>query len=147
VDNRRYWRIAVTGFLVSGIFGLIQVAAGEESAIARWYTGQQVEQGKTLYLAHCIACHNQQATGTTEWRRTGADGNYPPPPLNGTAHAWHHALSVLERSIAQGGVPNGGVMPGFAATLSQQEIRATIAYFQSFWPDEIYARWHAINNR
>lgn len=47
---------------------------------------------------------------------------------------------------ANGG-PFGGVMPGFAETLSEDEARAIIVYFQSFWPDDIYARWHEIDSR
>jgi len=32
-------------------------------------------------------------------------------------------------------------MPGFAELLSDAEIDAVIAWFQSFWLDEIYAAW------
>jgi hypothetical protein len=38
-------------------------------------------------------------------------------------------------------------MPGFADTLDRNEIRETIAFFQSFWPDETYERWAEINER
>jgi mono/diheme cytochrome c family protein len=113
----------------------------------RWYTEQQVELGRSLFLTHCAVCHGERAEATTEWRKTNANGDYPPPPLNGSAHAWHHPLSVLENSIAVGGIPNGGVMPPFAETLGKQEMRAAIAFFQNFWPDEIYARWLEINSR
>lgn len=111
----------------------------------RWYTGAQVDQGRVVFQTHCASCHGTRAEGTTEWRKTGADGNYPPPPLNGSAHAWHHPLSVLERTIAAGGVPLGGVMPGFAGILTAEEIRTSIAFFQSQWSDEIYARWRDID--
>jgi mono/diheme cytochrome c family protein len=113
----------------------------------RWYTEQQVELGRSLFLTHCEACHGERAEATTQWRKTDANGNYPPPPLNGTAHAWHHPLVVLEQTVAIGGIPIGGVMPRFAETLGKQEIRATIAFFQNFWSDEIYARWLEIDSR
>ena len=45
------------------------------------------------------------------------------------------------------GIPLGGVMPGYGETLSRGEAHATIAYFQSFWSDDIYARWDEINSR
>lgn len=113
----------------------------------RWYTQQQLELGQSLFLTHCAVCHGERAEATTEWRKTDTNGDYPPPPLNGSAHAWHHPLSVLENSIAVGGIPNGGVMPRFAETLGKQEIRATIAFFQNFWSDDIYARWLEIDSR
>lgn len=114
----------------------------------RWYTEEQVENGHVLFQTHCASCHGDRAQGLAEdWRKTDADGNYPPPPLNGSAHAWHHPMVVLERTIADGGVALGGVMPGFANTLNKDEARASIAYFQSLWTDDTYARWAEINAR
>jgi len=114
----------------------------------RWYTAAQVDEGQKLFAAHCASCHGERAQGLTEdWRTTDVNGNYPPPPLNGTAHAWHHPLAVLESTIAAGGAPVGGVMPGFAGILSVAESRATIAYIQSHWSEDIYARWREIDAR
>jgi mono/diheme cytochrome c family protein len=114
----------------------------------RWYTAEQVDQGQVLFATYCASCHGERAQGLAEdWKKTDAHGNYPPPPLNGSAHAWHHPLVVLESTIAAGGAPVGGVMPGFAGTLSAEEARATIAYFQSHWSDDIYVRWRDIDAR
>jgi mono/diheme cytochrome c family protein len=66
----------------------------------------------------------------------------PPPPLDGSAHTWHHSIEQLARSIKQGGIQLGGVMPGFTDKLDDQQIQALIAFFQSKWPDEIYQPWH-----
>jgi mono/diheme cytochrome c family protein len=48
----------------------------------------------------------------------------------------------LARSIKEGGIQLGGVMPGFSGQLDNQQILALIAFFQSKWPDEIYRTWH-----
>jgi mono/diheme cytochrome c family protein len=48
----------------------------------------------------------------------------------------------LVRSIKEGGIQLGGVMPGFGDQLDDQQILSLIAYFQSKWPDEIYQAWH-----
>jgi len=127
--------------------GCLREEERRDTVAGRWYTQVQVERGRELFQAHCSACHGQQAQATSEWRTPGADGNYPPPPLNGSAHAWHHPLPVLARVIEQGGIPHGGVMPGFSETLDRDQIRETIAFFQSFWPDEIYSRWSEINEQ
>jgi mono/diheme cytochrome c family protein len=79
----------------------------------RWYTAIQVETGAALYQTHCAACHAVDGSATAEWRTPDAAGYYPPPPLNGTAHTWHHPLEVLDDTIASGGVEFGGLMPGF----------------------------------
>jgi mono/diheme cytochrome c family protein len=107
----------------------------------RWYTEQQVTQGKAVYEVNCIGCHNANAGGTFQWKQKLEDGSYPPPPLNGSAHAWHHPLPVLLRTINEGGIAMGGKMPPFKDVLSDDEKHAVIAYFQSFWSDDIYGRW------
>ncbi len=110
----------------------------------RWYTRKQVVRGRKLFAVHCAICHGEHAAGTTDWRKSDANGNFPPPPLNGTAHTWHHPLTVLRETVRQGGVPLGGVMPAFAEKLSVQEIDSIIAWFQSLWPEEIYQQWYRI---
>ena len=113
----------------------------ESSVNNRWYTLSQLDLGNKTYQKHCLQCHNKNAEGTLEWKKTLANGNYPPPPLNGTAHAWHHDMGTLTRTVKNGGVPLGGVMPGFSHKLSDAEVRAVIAYFQSFWSEDIYRSW------
>ncbi len=116
--------------------------SGKEAAFSnRWYTPSQLDSGAKTYQQYCLQCHNENAKGIVNWKQTRPDGNYPPPPLNGSAHAWHHDIGTLTRTIENGGVALGGVMPGFSGKLSAAEIRAVIAYFQSFWSDEIYRAW------
>lgn len=113
----------------------------------RWYSIEQVEQGLGLYQAHCAACHAADGSATAEWRVTGPDGNYPPPPLNGSAHTWHHPLDVLDETIAMGGARFGGVMPGFSAALNRDQRLAVIAWIQNLWSDAIYTKWQEIDSR
>ena len=114
----------------------------------RWYSADQVEQGAGLFQTHCASCHGENAEGLADdWRKTDSNGNYPPPPLNGSAHAWHHPLAQLKQTIAEGGVPYKGLMPGFASTLSDDEADAIIAHFQNYWPDETYRKWREIDQR
>jgi len=107
----------------------------------RWYSEEQVAAGKLLFRQNCAACHGQNAEATPDWKTTDANGNYPPPPLNGSAHAWHHDLDLLRRTISEGGAKLGGQMPPFEDRLNPAEIDSVIAFFQSQWPDEIYQRW------
>ena len=113
----------------------------------RWYTQAQVDAGTSLYQVHCAACHAVDGSATADWRDLDTSGHYPPPPLDGTGHTWHHPLEVLDYTIATGGVALGGVMPGFAEALSIDDRLAIIAWIQSLWPDAVYARWVAIDER
>ncbi len=126
--------IAAVGLVLAG---LTSVTAAE-----RWYSTEQVERGRSVFQQHCASCHGEQAQGLArDWQKVDADGKYPPPPLNGTAHAWHHSLAVLRRTIREGNAKLGGQMQGFADHINAADMDAAIAYFQSFWPDQIYATW------
>ena len=132
------------------ILPLIALAACTDAGTpvdGRWYTQEQVAAGEPLYQAYCAACHAADGSATSEWRTPNPDGNYPPPPLNGTAHTWHHPLEMLDDTIINGGVAFGGVMPGFGEVLSADDRYAIIAWFQSLWSDEIYAKWQEIEAR
>ena len=128
---------SMTPFLLLMLLPFASPAAAE-----RWFAQPAVELGNRLFQQHCAACHGSEAQGTENWKQTDADGHYPPPPLNGTAHAWHHSIPQLARSIKEGGVKLGGKMPPFGDRLNNGEILALIAYFQSQWPDELYQAWH-----
>lgn len=111
----------------------------------RWYSDEQVAAGSRLFQQNCAACHGENAQATADWKKTDANGNYPPPPLNGSAHAWHHDLDLLRRTIREGGAKLGGQMPAFEGQLNPWEIDSVIAFFQSHWSDEIYQRWAGRN--
>ena len=110
-------------------------------AAERWYSDAQAIAGKSVFNTNCAICHGAEAAGTPAWRKPLADGRYPPPPLNGSAHGWHHPLKALRRQINQGGEKYGGWMPALGDTLTQQQVDEAIAYVQSLWPDKIYAAW------
>ena len=113
---------------------------------ARWYSKQQVEDGSTIFEKHCSECHGQKAEGkVANWKQKLKDGSFPPPPLNGSAHAWHHSQSVLLGVINVGGDAYGGKMPAFEDVLEKEEKLAVIAYFQNFWDEEIYRKWEVMD--
>ena len=126
---------------------LLLVISGTAQAAGsdRWFSEEQVLRGSDLFQQNCASCHGRNAESTANWKQTDTNGNYPPPPLDGTAHAWHHPLDLLRRTILEGGAKIGGLMPAFNGKLSDDEIDAVIAYFQSKWSDEIYQNWAGRN--
>ncbi len=106
-----------------------------------------LETGERLFRQHCATCHGENAQGDPNWRKRRPDGSFPPPPLNGTGHAWHHSMDVLKATIRDGTGRLGGTMPAWGDKLSETEIEAIIRWFQSKWPPEIYARWQELDRR
>ncbi|BBM88570.1 hypothetical protein COTS27_00251 [Spirochaetota bacterium] len=106
-----------------------------------WYTDEQIALGALVYSKNCQVCHGIAGQGTPNWRTRLSNGTYPPPPLNGSAHTWHHSMQVLINTINKGGTVVGGIMPAFEDKLSNDEVLAVLAYIQSLWPREIYTTW------
>ncbi len=107
---------------------------------------QQVATGKQVFQDNCQSCHGVNARGAVkDWQKKGADGKFPAPPLDGSAHAWHHNMKALMGTVNRGGIPLGGTMPAFKDTLTDDQKIAVLVYIQSLWPEEIYAAWKKNN--
>ncbi len=122
------------------LIGLI-AGCSDGTVDGRWYTQAQVERGSKVFDDNCASCHGSNAQGAFNWRKRLEDGSYPPPPLNGTGHGWHHPFDMLMGTINQGGAPMGGQMPAFGDELSKDDQKAAIAFFQSKWDKRIYDAW------
>ncbi|SDX91508.1 Cytochrome C oxidase, cbb3-type, subunit III [Nitrosomonas halophila] len=119
-----------------------------QEPVIRDFDPAQVARGQAIFRNNCAGCHGQNAEGTPDWRKPLESGRYPPPPLNGTAHAWHHSTEELKRFILNGGPPGEGRMPGWAGILTDQEIDDVLVWIKSLWPDEVYEGWYTrIENR
>ena len=68
---------------------------------------------------------------------------FPPPPLNGTAHTWHHSPESLMNTIDNGGVKLGGWMPAFKDQLNTTEKQAVLDYIYDLWPEEIQQKYNS----
>lgn len=87
-------------------------------------------QGAALYAESCASCHGAELEGQPNWLTPGADGVLPAPPHVDSGHTWHHSDAALYNYTALGGdevMARMGVafdsgMPGFADTLTPQEI-------------------------
>lgn len=101
----------------------------------------KVSRGAELFAENCASCHGPRAEGGPLWSKAGPVPKNPPPPLNGTGHAWYHPTAVLKRIIMHGSAQSGSGMPPWGDKLSDQDIEAIIAWFQSLWSDEKYATW------
>jgi mono/diheme cytochrome c family protein len=122
-------------------------ACGERAA-------ERLALGERLYAQHCAACHGAKLEGQANWRQRMSNGRMPAPPHDESGHTWHHPDSVLFGITKHGLVPPYAPsryesdMPAFAGKLSDDEIRAVLAYIASHWTsaDVLAARAEIIRN-
>lgn len=116
--------------------------------VERQFDPVQVARGRAVYEQHCLACHGTEGKGQAgDWRAKGPDGKYPPPPLDDSAHAWHHPTKILHRVIKHGSPGGSGNMPAWDGVLTNAGIDDVVVYIKSLWSDDVYAVWHDIERR
>jgi mono/diheme cytochrome c family protein len=110
--------------------------------------------GRTLYGEHCAACHGARLEGQPNWRTRLPNGRLPAPPHDDSGHTWHHPDAVLFGITKHGLVPPYAPqgyesdMPGFAGKLTDDEIRAVLAYIASHWSSQVLkARTEMLQNQ
>lgn len=98
--------------------------------------------GERVYQANCATCHGPEGEGEPNWQSPREDGTYPAPPHDSSGHTWHHPDAVLLDIIRRGGQAVYGRegfrsgMPAWGDQLSDDEIRAVLAYIKTLWGAE-----------
>ena len=124
------------------IIAIITLLAGCSSGEKEKTPELNVALGENIFNQNCLSCHGLKGRGLAkDWKVKDENGNYPAPPLNGTAHTWHHSPSDLLYTINKGGGEMGGQMPGFEGRLSEEEKLALLDYIFSLWPSEIQTKY------
>lgn len=138
-------------WLTLGLSGLallaaaVAIAESERAGVAvEPGSAAQLAQGEALYAQRCAACHGTRLEGQPNWQTVGPDGKVLAPPLDATGHGWQHTDDELFRLVkfsVKDVAPAGYVsdMPEFADTLSDDQIRAVLAFIQSRWPRDFRA--------
>lgn len=115
-------------------------------ALSAWLAGcgeapapPDLKLGASVYAQHCAACHGAKLEGQPNWQQRLPNGRMPAPPHDESGHTWHHPPQVLFGITKFGLVPPFAPpgyesdMPAFAGKLSDDEIRAVLAYIESHW--------------
>lgn len=124
--------VALLGAVVAAgvAFGWLSLAGRSDSS--------KIAQGQALYAERCAGCHGAALEGQPNWQDALPNGRMPAPPHDASGHTWHHADSVLFKITKHGldAVLPGyeSDMPAFAETLTDDQIRAVLAFIKSTWP-------------
>lgn len=117
-------------------------STGDTAVIAPAAAGSDTYiSGQTVYNAQCATCHGVNGEGQFPDAPLEPDitGRYGAPPHDNTGHTWHHDDDLIVRIIREGGVGdpvNFYVMPALESVLSEDEIKAVIAYIKTLWTPE-----------
>lgn len=145
-QRKKILLLAALGFVLA----LLAAIAGYRSFVQSGPGGyidpadrRLVDLGKDVYATHCAACHGASLEGQPDWRQRRPDGRLPAPPHDVTGHTWHHPDAVLLAIVRHGmqpGItaPEGyqSDMPAYDGILSEEEMRAVLAYIKDSWPQE-----------
>jgi mono/diheme cytochrome c family protein len=139
MGKRRRLTALLAAVLVAGsvaaVIGLLATRAPSDRA-----DPAQVALGRSLYGQHCASCHEAALEGQPDWQAPLPNGRMPAPPHDATGHTWHHAddeLFTITRNGIAAVVPGyQSDMPAFAGVLSDEEIRAVLAFIKSTWPEK-----------
>jgi mono/diheme cytochrome c family protein len=99
--------------------------------------------GQKVYAQHCASCHGAKLEGQPNWQKKLPNGRFPAPPHDDSGHTWHHTDEVLfgitKHGLMPPYAPKGyeSDMPAFVGKLSDDEIRAVLAYIASNWSGEV----------
>jgi mono/diheme cytochrome c family protein len=127
------------------VMTIVLTAAGLVAVASTWFwlSGREdcarIALGRALYVENCATCHGAQLEGQPNWMERLPNGRMPAPPHDASGHTWHHSNQELFL-ITKGGlaavVPGyESDMPGFGDTLTDEEIRAVLAFIKSTWPE------------
>jgi mono/diheme cytochrome c family protein len=123
--RRRPAAAAATAFAIVAVITLnaVRVSTGVSSANSSTAVPADVlAVGETMYQGSCATCHGVDGEGAVQ-------PGIPAPPLDGSAHSWHHSDSQIIGLMRDGGAQ----MPAVGAGWSDAEVEAVIAYVKTRW--------------
>lgn len=125
--------IILLGLLGAAVFLLNPTAWEAEGTIPTGVRGpESPNYGRWLYATNCVGCHGYDGKGKG-WLAWTMFVKVPPPDFTDAAQMAAKTDAELYHSIAEG-MRQGHqrTMRGFASSLSQEDIRRTVAYVRSF---------------
>lgn len=130
--------LAACGEIAQPQYDITLVAPGDVPTTT--FTDPVLIKGEETYNLVCAHCHGYEGEGqlASTIENTLALGMNTVPPANSTGHMWQHPDQLLIR-VVQEGIQNPldqFPMAAFSPGLSEDDIRAVLAYIRLWWTDE-----------
>lgn len=122
-----WWRSHPGATVLTGAAILGGVLAGaalwsDRAGGANLPSAEIVATGASLYAESCASCHGAAGAG---FARAGV----PAPPLDGSAHSWHHSDTQILGLIRDG----GSIMPPVGRDWTDAQRTAVLTYVKTRW--------------
>ncbi len=143
--------LPVLGIAVALVLaGDVQPAGGWPGRFADAGDPASVVHGKQVYAASCASCHGRFLQGQPLWRMADPDRPRRAPALDETGPGWLHSDEELFAAVSEGHLPSAppalnSRMPAFRSLMTDDEIRAVLAFVKARWPVPIRAAQAALN--
>ena len=119
--------VVVIGLVVA-LFSWPGASSGSLTASAK------PAHGEELYRKYCASCHGPNGQGEFNWMNKDRGA----PPLDSSAHAWHHEDSQLVSMILDRPAPDSR-MPPWRGILTRDDAIDIVAYIKTLWTPFIVA--------
>ncbi len=105
----------------------VTACGGSGAAYPIRVTDDLVAQGRPVYVRECAGCHGDAIVRPSALTT---------PTHQADGHTWHHPDRLLVDWVLDG-VPAAKLMPVFRGQLTEDEVRATVAFIKTFWPERV----------
>lgn len=130
IDPNRLYAVADTGAVVASKDGGRTWTSFEGS---HRKLAPAVARGQNLYVDACQSCHGVRGVGERPDDMYAEDEyGFVAPPLDDSAHGWHHSDSNLVNTILNGS-PRNERMIAWKEILSREDAEDLVAYIKSLW--------------
>jgi len=96
-------------------------------------TPKLIAAARKTYEQYCQSCHGKNGAGERPRDMYAQDQyGFVAPPLDNSAHGWHHTDDGLLHTILNGSSRNPRMLP-FKDMISEEDARNVVAYIKSLW--------------
>ena len=96
-------------------------------------TAEKIDRGRQLFEENCQECHGIRGVGERPDDMYAEDEfGFVAPPLDNSAHGWHHSDQGIVETILNGSERNERMIP-WKDNLSREDAESVVTYIKSLW--------------
>jgi len=98
-------------------------------------TAERIAAGAVLFEDNCAGCHGEKGVGEFPEDMYKLDENKLPaaPPMDDSAHAWHHPDDQMIETILNGSPRNERMLAWKDNGITRENAESLVAYIKSLW--------------